>query len=88
MENFNVFIGSLVKDLRESKGISQRSLSIILKKDPSLISYWESGRRQMNIGDLIMYLDAIKATDKEKDDLFRTLMKVKSMNYEFDYKVK
>jgi transcriptional regulator with XRE-family HTH domain len=86
MENFNVLVGNMLKELRESKGIPQKEVSIILKKDHSMVSMWERGKRQMNIGDLIFYLDAIRATPKEKDDLFRYMAKIKKENYDFDYK--
>lgn len=86
MENFNVLVGNMIKELRKSKNISQKDIAILLKKDQSAISYWESGRRQMNIGDLIIYLDAIKATDEEKSELFQSMSKIKRSNYSFDYK--
>ena len=85
MENFNTYVGNLLKELREAKRLSQQTVADRLKKNRALISYWESGSRQMNIGDFILYLDAIGATEEEKSDIAIKLTDIRTPKRHFSF---
>jgi len=86
MENFNVYVGRLLKELRESKNVSQGYVADKLNRNRALISYWEIGRRQMNISDLVQYMNAINATDNEKQEIMRAMMNATKGDYSFEFK--
>lgn len=78
MNEFNKYVGSVIRDLRENRKMSQHDVARVLNRDNSLISYWESGRRQMNVIDLMNYLDALKVTDEEREQIVYSLVKYKT----------
>lgn len=46
-----------IKELRKEKGLSQKELAEILKVDFRTISFWETGRYEPNINQIIILCD-------------------------------
>lgn len=74
MKNINQLVGANLRNLRQEKKYTQTQVAKLLNKHKSLICYWESGRRQMNVGDLADYLDAIDATTDERLSIASSVM--------------
>ena len=73
MKDINKYIGGSLREIREQKGISQRKVSEIMSLHKSTICYWESGRRQINVSDFVAYLDAIGASQKERENVAKKI---------------
>lgn len=64
-----VYIGQILKTARINANLSQEELGEKIGKSYATVSRWESGNREMNVNDLIDYLDACKLTVEEKEDI-------------------
>lgn len=78
MNQFNEYVGSLLRELREDRNMKQQDIANAFHKDKSLISYWETGKRQMNVIDLMTYLDILKVTDEERYEIVKKIVKYKN----------
>jgi transcriptional regulator with XRE-family HTH domain len=60
-----VEVGRRIKELRESKGISQKDLAYIADLDRSYIASIESGRRNVSIKNVVKITTALEISIKE-----------------------
>ena len=58
-------IGEKIRDARKAQGMSQDDLAELIGSDPQTISRHESGSREMAIGTLFQYVEAL--CDKPED---------------------
>lgn len=75
MGDFNVTIGTMIRELRESKNVSQKELADRLKIHKSTLSLWESGKRQVSIGNLWQITEHLSMTDEEKEQFYKSVVK-------------
>lgn len=55
-------LGERVKQVRESKGISQRKLATTIFVDASALCYWEQGKRNISVQSLCDIADALEVS--------------------------
>lgn len=69
----NDHVGSLVRELRQSRSLSLSGLAKAAGVAKSTISYWESGTRTPSIPELELVLDSLEATPSQKATAIRSL---------------
>lgn len=74
MGDFNVTMGTMIRELRESKNVSQKELADRLKIHKSTLSLWESGKRQVSIGNLWQITEHLSMTDEEKEQFYKSVV--------------
>lgn len=75
MNKFDIELGEMIRNLRESKGFSQKQLADKLKVHKSTLSLWESGKRQVNIGTLWSISECLSLSQDEKEFFFKEVVK-------------
>lgn len=75
MSTFDVKLGLMLKELRESKQLSQKQLADKLNRHKSTVSLWESGERQISIGNLWEFTEALGLSDEEKELFYKKVTK-------------
>lgn len=77
-----ISIGQKIKAIRKRKGFSQLTLSELIDRSPTYISYIESGIKSMSLDTFILLVNALNTTADEllMDNLENT---IKVSNHEF-----
>ncbi len=77
-----ISIGQKIKAIRKRKGLSQLTLSEIINRSPTYISYIEGGIKSMSLDTFILLVNALNTTTDEllMDNLENT---IKVSNHEF-----
>lgn len=63
---------SLLRQLRESKELTQAELSTLLKQPQSFVSKVESGQRKLDLRQFVIY---VRALDRDPIQVFRQFVK-------------
>lgn len=61
-DEFNIELGSVLKDIREKKNITQVEVAAKLGFSKMTISHWESGERAMTAKNLAQYCEVLGIT--------------------------
>ena len=56
---------AILKCERESKGLTQKELSKLLRQPQSFVSKFESGQRKLDLRQFILYVEALKSDPSE-----------------------
>jgi transcriptional regulator with XRE-family HTH domain len=77
-----ISIGQKIKAIRKRKGLSQRTLSELIDRSPTYVSYIEGGIKSMSLDTFIFLVNALNTTADELliDNLENT---IKVFNHEF-----
>ena len=77
-----ISIGQKIKSVRKRKGLSQLTLSELISRSPTYISYIEGGIKSMSLDTFILIVNALNTTADEllMDSLKNT---IKVSNHEF-----
>jgi transcriptional regulator with XRE-family HTH domain len=54
------YIGTRIRAAREARGIKQSELARAVKRSPSIVNQWESGKSAVSIDDLVAVADAVE----------------------------
>ena len=68
-KNIYILIGSRIKDIRESKGMTQQQISDICDFEKSTVSRIEAGRTNLTVKNLYKISKALKVRMKEIIDV-------------------